>query len=99
MEPTFGPEVKNPHNHKWIFNPINRCKRDKPKLLILIKTTEETYAVREMVRKTWCQNSGNEFKIITFLLRPTLSYSNLRSVFKIRGNFVHFCHGERYFFT
>lgn len=66
FEPTFPPNIPNPHNHQWIFNPVNRCKRDRTEFLILIKITEESYAIRDIIRKTWCK----EIELVTciFLL-------------------------------
>ena len=33
---------------------MNRCKRDKTKFLIIIKSKEENYQVRHTIRETWC---------------------------------------------
>lgn len=48
------PGSVNSHNYQWIFNPVNRCKRDKTKFLIIIKSKEENYQVRHTIRETWC---------------------------------------------
>jgi hypothetical protein len=49
-EPTNSPSLPSPHNHQWILNPANRCKRDKTEFLILIKTNEESYVIRQAIR-------------------------------------------------
>jgi len=54
VEPTYAPEILHPHNHQWLLNPVNKCKRENPTFVVLIRSQEANYQLREAVRKTWC---------------------------------------------